>query len=71
MAEDRLEAALEQLPADYRAVLVLKDMEGRKYPEIAELLQVPIPVVRGRLHQARVCLAKLLQREVDEEKMED
>ena len=70
MGEDRLEAALEQLPADYRAVLVLKDMEGMKYPEIAEILQVSVPVVRGRLHQARICLAKLLQREVDEGTME-
>jgi len=70
MAEDRLEAALEQLPADYRAVLVLKDMEGMRYPEIAEILQVSVPVVRGRLHQARICLAKLLQREVDEGTME-
>lgn len=63
---DRLQAALDQLPIDYRAVLVLKDMEGKRFPEIAELLQVPVPVVRGRLHEARAQLAKLLQREVDE-----
>src|SRR5262249_62091859 len=43
MAEDerRVHQALARLSAEHRTVLVLKDMEGRKYEEMAELLEVP------------------------------
>src|SRR5262245_37899772 len=59
--ERRLHEALQRLSAEHRAVLVLKDLEGLKYEEMAEALQVPVGTVRSRLHRARMELRALLQ----------
>lgn len=45
--------ALEALPEDYRMVLVLKELEGYRYEEIAEIVGIPIGTVRSRIHRAR------------------
>ena len=45
--------ALGELPDDFRAVVVLKDLEGLRYDEIAETLGIPIGTVRSRLHRGR------------------
>ena len=45
--------ALAALPEDYRTALVLKEMEGFRYEEIAEIVGVPIGTVRSRIHRAR------------------
>ncbi len=45
--------ALNQLGAEHRAVVVLKDFDGRRYEEISEILSIPIGTVRSRLHRAR------------------
>ncbi len=45
--------ALEQLSEEYRTVLVLKEIEGMKYEEIAEIVGCPIGTVRSRIHRAR------------------
>jgi RNA polymerase sigma-70 factor (ECF subfamily) len=58
--EARLQAALNRLSAEYKTVLVLKDIEGRKYEDIAEILGVPIGTIRSRLHRARLELRDLL-----------
>ena len=57
----RLEAAIRELPAAQREVLVLKEFEGLKYREIAVLLDVPIGTVMSRLYAARQRLASLLE----------
>ncbi len=59
--EQRLQAALNRLSPEHRSVLLLKDIEGQKYEEIAEILQVPIGTVRSRLHRARLELRDCLQ----------
>lgn len=48
-----VQAALAELAADHRVVLVLKEIEGLKYEEIAEILGCPIGTVRSRIHRAR------------------
>jgi RNA polymerase sigma-70 factor (ECF subfamily) len=58
--EQRLRAALDGLTPDHRAVLVLKEIEGRKYETIADVLGVPVGTVRSRLHRARLELRDLL-----------
>lgn len=49
----RVRAALDQLPADYREVLLLREIEGLSYKEIAEVLSVPMGTVMSRLARAR------------------
>ena len=56
-------AALDRLSPEHRIVLVLKDLEGQKYEDIAEILDVPIGTVRSRLHRARLELRDLLHSE--------
>jgi RNA polymerase sigma-70 factor (ECF subfamily) len=57
----RLETAIGELPPVQREVLVLKEFEGLKYREIAELLDVPIGTVMSRLYAARQRLAARLE----------
>jgi len=45
--------ALAELSEEFRTVLVLKEMEGLKYEEIAEIVDCPIGTVRSRIHRAR------------------
>jgi len=61
--EARLQDAMNRLSHEHREVLVLKDIEGMKYEEIAEILAVPIGTIRSRLHRARLELRELLQPE--------
>ena len=70
MAEDEklIQQALNRLSAEHRTVLVLKDMEGRKYEDMAEILEVPIGTIRSRLHRARLELRDILLQ--DEKKVE-
>jgi RNA polymerase sigma-70 factor, ECF subfamily len=45
--------AIDALPADFREVLVLSDIEGMRYAEIAETLKIPVGTVKSRLFRAR------------------
>jgi RNA polymerase sigma-70 factor (ECF subfamily) len=53
---DDLQAALRSLPPDYRAAVVLCDVVGLDYAEIAEQLGIPIGTVRSRIHRGRTAL---------------
>jgi RNA polymerase sigma-70 factor (ECF subfamily) len=59
----RIQEALSRLSPEHRTVLVLKDMDGHRYEEMAEMLHVPIGTIRSRLHRARLELRELLQRD--------
>jgi RNA polymerase sigma-70 factor, ECF subfamily len=61
--ERRVHDALSRLSQEHRAVLVMKDMDGMKYEEMAEVLSVPIGTIRSRLHRARLELRDLLVQE--------
>jgi RNA polymerase sigma-70 factor (ECF subfamily) len=52
----RIHAALGQLPAEFRAAVVLRDLQGLAYDEIARILRVPIGTVRSRISRAREAL---------------
>lgn len=54
-------AAIEQLPVDFREVIVLREMEGLSYKEIAGIMRVPIGTVMSRLARARERLAAALK----------
>jgi RNA polymerase sigma factor (sigma-70 family) len=53
----RLEAAIAELPAPFKETLVLRDIQGLDYREIAEVTEVPIGTVMSRLARARRRLA--------------
>lgn len=48
-----VQTALSQLSEEFRTVLVLKEMEGMKYEEIADVIGCPVGTVRSRIHRAR------------------
>jgi RNA polymerase sigma factor (sigma-70 family) len=50
---DMLKAALDDLPAEFREAIVLREMEGMSYKEIADIASVPIGTVMSRLARAR------------------
>jgi RNA polymerase sigma-70 factor, ECF subfamily len=56
-----LTAAIDELPAASRTVLVLRDIEGRSHAEIAETLGLSVCVVKTRVHRARLFLRKRLE----------
>ena len=55
-----LSAAIAELPAPYRIVLVLRDVEGRSNGEIADVLGLSVAVVKTHAHRARLFLRKRL-----------
>jgi RNA polymerase sigma-70 factor (ECF subfamily) len=56
-----IEKSLYQLPPDQRAVVVLRDIEGLSYQEIASITGTNLGTVRSRLHYARLKLRMLLE----------
>jgi RNA polymerase sigma-70 factor (ECF subfamily) len=60
LLREDLERAVDGLPEAYRAVVVLADLEGLAYAEIAESLDIPVGTVRSRLARARAQLQKAL-----------
>jgi RNA polymerase sigma-70 factor (ECF subfamily) len=69
--EQTLMNAIAQLSIEHRIILVLKDIEGRKYEEIAEISGIPVGTVRSRLHRARLELRMLLNPATNTEWDED
>jgi RNA polymerase sigma-70 factor (ECF subfamily) len=65
---DRIEAALRRIPQPFRAVLVLRDLEGFAYEEIAEILNVNLGTVKSRLMRGRAHLKAQLAPYVQEPK---
>lgn len=57
---NRLDAALEKLPASLREAFVLKHVEGMPYEEIAEIMKTTVPALKMRVHRAREMLKDLL-----------
>ncbi|MDZ4839597.1 MAG: sigma-70 family RNA polymerase sigma factor [Bacteroidota bacterium] len=57
---DEIMNAVNSLPVDYRLIILLCDVEGFKYDEIAKIIDVPIGTVRSRLHRARNMLKEKL-----------
>lgn len=58
---DRLQLKLGLLRPEHRSVLVLRDIEGLSYDEVARVTEMPLGSVKGRLHRARSELADLLR----------
>jgi RNA polymerase sigma-70 factor (ECF subfamily) len=57
---ERVEAALRQVPEAFRTVVILREIEGFAYEEIAEILQVNLGTIKSRLTRGRAALRSLL-----------
>ena len=62
----QIRAALENLPEDYRSVVVLREMEDFDYETISGMLEIPVGTVRSRLHRARTMLRGYLKQSIEE-----
>jgi RNA polymerase sigma factor (sigma-70 family) len=67
---ERLTRALEELPARFREVLILRELEGCSYKEIAAITSVPIGTVMSALARARQRLQRVLIEESEPKKQE-
>jgi RNA polymerase sigma-70 factor (ECF subfamily) len=61
--QERVAWALGQLDEEFRAAVVLKDIEDMDYAAIAEVLDVPVGTVKSRIHRGRLVLRDLLRSE--------
>ncbi len=61
VTRERINSALESVPEDYRTAVMLADLEGLAYKEIAEIMECPIGTVMSRIYRGRRLLAKLLK----------
>ena len=61
MIGDEVTGALNSLPVDFRTAILLCDVEGFTYEEIAKIVDIPIGTVRSRLHRARNMLKDMLR----------
>jgi RNA polymerase sigma-70 factor, ECF subfamily len=57
----RVQEALQQLPSELRVAVVLYDLEGQSYKDIAEILDIPEGTVKSRIHRARLGLRERLK----------
>lgn len=53
LLDDDISTAITELPEDFRTVIILSDIEGFTYEEIADFVDIPVGTVRSRLHRAR------------------
>lgn len=60
--QDVLQCAVNKLPEQYRAVFILRDVDGLSNQETGEILNLSIPAVKSRLHRSRIMLRKKLKR---------
>jgi RNA polymerase sigma factor (sigma-70 family) len=60
-AVDRVRRAIEELPVDFREVIVLRELEGLSYREIAAIVDIPIGTVMSRLARGRGRLLTILE----------
>ena len=58
--DDEVKQALENLPDNFRLPVILADVEGFSYKEIAEMLDIPIGTVMSRLHRGRKAMQRAL-----------
>ncbi len=60
LVESDIKKAVESLPENFRIPVLLADLEGMSYQEIADILEIPIGTVMSRLHRGRKAMQKTL-----------
>lgn len=67
MTVERVRAAIDRLPEEFREVIILRELEELSYEEIVEMLRVPLGTVKSRINRARARLQTLLSRQIKDE----
>jgi RNA polymerase sigma-70 factor (ECF subfamily) len=57
---------LNSLPSDIRLAIILKEIQGKKYEEVAEILVMPVGTVKSRVNRGKLQLARLLRERKEE-----
>jgi RNA polymerase sigma-70 factor, ECF subfamily len=65
---DAIQQAVNNLPADYRPVIVLRDLEGLSNQEVGAALKLSVPAVKSRLHRGRMMLREKLSNYMEGDK---
>jgi RNA polymerase sigma-70 factor (ECF subfamily) len=60
-----IEAAVEKLPEDYRAIFILRDIDGLSNEAVGKVLQLSVPAVKSRLHRSRLMMRQELKEHYD------
>jgi len=68
MTMERVRAAIDQLPEEFREVIILRELEELSYEEIVEMLRVPLGTVKSRINRARGRLQVLLGQHIKDER---
>lgn len=68
-SREKMTEALEKLPPEYRAVFILRDIEGFSNSEAGEALGISVAAVKSRLHRARLALRGMLAEYFEKEKI--
>jgi RNA polymerase sigma-70 factor (ECF subfamily) len=66
--KELLDKAIQKLPADYRVVFLLRDVEGLSTEETGKVTDLSVPAVKSRLHRARAFLRNELNKKLSHEK---
>lgn len=66
LVDETVTEALDALPDDFREVVILSDLEGLPYAEVAEALEIPVGTVKSRLFRGRRILQGTLRRYAEE-----
>lgn len=59
-----LQSAISSLPEDFRAVFVLRDIDGLSSKEVSKVLQITVPAVKSRLHRSRSLVRRRVSRHI-------
>jgi RNA polymerase sigma-70 factor, ECF subfamily len=62
LLDDEVVKAMESLTEEFRTIIILSDLEGMTYEEIAGILNIPLGTVRSRLHRARKVMQRKLRK---------
>ncbi len=66
---DMLRQAISELPDTFRSIVVMRDIEGVSYEDIAEIEQVPVGTVRSRLNRGRIMVKELFFRKMEKDEV--
>jgi len=62
---DAIQSAVEKLPEEYRAIFILRDIDGLSNEAVSRVLQLSVPAVKSRLHRSRLLMRQQLKPHYD------